>query len=501
MRYFEVQRLEKYRLPSRQRLAVMSLKQKTFSGVRWTTFSFLVRALLHLVQVVTLARLLEPADFGLIAIVMAIMAFLQMFSDAGVSSAIIHFQNITREQFSSLYWLSVAASLGIALLVALLSPLVATFFGQHALQPLLMLAALTLIISSLGQQIRIVAQKNMRFSELAKVDVTGSLSSLVTVVTVAFLGGGAYSLVAGSMMSAVVITLVVWWKLADGWRPQFRMRLGEIGEFVKFGSYMVGNNLVNVFNSQVDILLGGRLLGSHAIGLYSVPKDLSQNISDVINSIVTKVGFPVMAMAQEDVERLKRIYLSIIRMTASVNFPIYIAIGLYAPEVVHFTLGEKWQESTPLLMILAFWALLRSTGNPIGSLLMARGRAKLSFQWNTLLVLIIPPVLWVGGEFGAVGLASAALLTQLFLLVPVWLFLVRPLCGAGLVEYLSQFTTPFVIALIAGFIGFECANIFVRPDMRMIVGFISHFVFYILLSYRFNKIWLLTIREMIIGRS
>jgi len=479
----------------------MSLKQKTFSGVRWTTFSFMIRVLLHFVQVVTLARLLEPADFGLIAIVMAIMAFLQIFSDAGVSSAIIHFRSVTREQFSSLYWLNVAVSLGLALFVALGSHWVATFFEKHELQPLLMLAALTLVISSLGQQIRIVAQKNMRFSELAWVDVAGSLISLVTVVTVAYLGGGGYSVIAGSMMSAVVITFVVWWRLADGWRPQFRMRLGEIGEFVKFGSYMVGNNLINAFNSQVDILLGGRLLGSYVIGLYSVTRDLNQNISDVINSIVTKVAFPVMAKAQDDVERLKRIYLGIIRMTASVNFPIYVAIGLFAPEVVHFVLGEKWEASTPLLRVLAVWALLRSTGNPVGILLMASGRAKLSFQWNAFLVVIFLPVFWVGAEFGALGLAYAALLTQLFLFVPAWLFLVRPLCGAGLVEYLSQLITPLVIALISGFIGFECASIFVRLDMRVLAGFISHFIFYILLSYRFNKIWLLTIREMITNKG
>ncbi len=479
----------------------MSLKQKTFSGVRWTTFSFMIRVLLHFVQVVTLARLLEPADFGLIAIVMAIMAFLQIFSDAGVSSAIIHFRSVTREQFSSLYWLNVAVSVGLALFVALASHWVATFFEKHELQPLLMLAALTLVISSLGQQIRIVAQKNMRFSELAWVDVAGSLMSLVSVVTVAYLGGGAYSVIAGSMMSAVVITFVVWWRLADGWRPQFRMRLGEIGEFVKFGSYMMGNNLINVFNSQVDILLGGRLLGSYFIGLYSVTRDLNQNISDVINSIVTKVAFPVMASAQDDVERLKRIYLGIIRMTASVNFPIYVAIGLFAPEVVHFVLGEKWEASTPLLRVFAVWALLRSTGNPVGILLMARGRAKLSFQWNAFLVVIFLPVFWVGAEFGALGLAYAALLTQLFLFVPAWLFLVRPLCGAGLVEYLSQLITPLVIALISGFIGFECASIFVRLDMRVLAGFISHFIFYILLSYRFNKIWLLTIREMITNKG
>ena len=479
----------------------MSLKQKTFSGVRWTAFSFIIRSLLYFVQVVALARILEPADFGLIAIVMAIMAFLQMFSDAGVSSAIIHFQSITREQFSSLYWLNVSVSLCLALLVALASHWVATFFGQHALQPLLILAALTLVISSIGQQIRIVAQKNMRFLELAKVDVAGSLSGLITVLTVALLGGGAYSLIAGSMMSAAVITFTVWWKLADGWRPQFRMRFGEIGEFVKFGGYIVCNNLVNVFNSQVDILLGGRLLGSHATGLYSVTRDLNQNISDVINSIVTKVGFPVMAMTQDDIERLKRIYLGVIRMTASVNFPIYVAIGLYAPEVVHFALGEKWEASTPLLRVLAFWALLRSTGNPVGSLLMARGKVKLSFQWNAFLVVIFLPVLWVSAEFGVIGLASAALAIQIFLFVPVWLFLVRPLCGAGLVEYLSQLTTPFVIALISGFVGFECANIFVGSDMRLFIGFIFYFILYVLLSYKFNKIWLLTVRQMIISRG
>ena len=124
----------------------MKLRHQAFSGVRWTTFSSLGRAVLQFLQIALLARLLTPADFGLIALVIAIMAFLQVFADAGISNAIIHYQDIAQEQLSSLYWLNVSVSVVMALMLAASSYWVAKWYNQPSLQYLLMLAAITLVV-------------------------------------------------------------------------------------------------------------------------------------------------------------------------------------------------------------------------------------------------------------------------------------------------------------------------------------------------------------------
>jgi lipopolysaccharide exporter len=475
----------------------MTLRKQTFSGVRWTTFSSLGRAILQFSQIAILARLLTPADFGLVALVVAIMAFLQIFSDTGISNAIIHYQDITREQLSSLYWLNVCVSVALALMLAASTFWVVAWYEQPKLQYLLVLAAITLVVGALGQQIRVLAQKNLRFADLAKVELLAALVGFVVAVALAWVGAGVYALIGGSLVTAVVGCLLVWVRLAEGWRPQARLYPPEIRQFLKFGAYMVCNNLVNTFNSQIDILLGGRLLGAESLGLYSVPKDMNLRVAAVINPIVTQVGLPVMAKAQDDSAVLKRIYLQTLRMTASVNFPIYVLMAVFAPEIVSLLLGEQWQSAVPLMRVFAMWALLRSTTNPVGSLLMARGRADLSFKWNLVWLLITPPTIWAGSQFGTMGMAIAMLALGVVGYWPNWYFLVRPLCGAGLEEYTRQLAVPLALALTAGVAGCAVAYVLDGGLLRVMIGGLTGCLVYCGLSWKFNRVWVSAMLELL----
>lgn len=479
----------------------MTLRKQTFSGVRWTTFSSLGRVALQFLQIAILARLLTPADFGLVALVVAVMAFLQIFSDVGISSAIIYYQDISQEQLSSLYWLNVSVSAVLALILATSSYWVASWYQQPALRYLLMLAAVTLVVGALGQQIRVLAQKNLRFADLAKVELMAALVGFIAAVTLAWMGAGVYALIAGSLTTAAVGCLLVWVRLSEGWKPHLRLKLTEIRQFLRFGAYMIGNNLANTFNSQIDILLGGRLLGVQSIGLYSVPKDLNLRIGNIINPIITQVGLPVMAKAQGDEALLKRVYLQTMRMTASVNFPIYLALGLFAPEIVKLLLGAKWHDAIPLLQIFSIWALLRSTGNPVGSLLIARGRADLSFKWNMVWLLIMSPAIWAGSQFGVTGMAVAMATLGILGYWPNWYFLVRPLCGAKLGEYSVQMAVPLNLSLFAGLAGYLSAYLGEGDLLRLAIGVSVGGLVYFGLSWRFNHVWVDAMMELVTGKS
>ena len=473
-----------------------SLRKQAFSGVRWTTFSSGAKLVVQLAQVVVLARLLSPADFGLMAVVGAILAFLQIFTDMGVSNAIIHYQKIDEIQLSSLYWLNVGSSVAIAAIMAALSPLAAWFYGQDELEPLLVLAGACLVVVAAGQQIRVVAQKRLAFAALAAVDLPAYVIGFGVAVLIALKGGGVYSLIFGNLATATTGTVLLWVLVSRGWRPKLVLKIRRISDFLRFGAYMIGNNVVATINSQVDIFLGGRILGAASIGLYSVPKSLSLRVSQAVNPIVTLVGMPVMAKAQEDVALLRNVYLQTIRMVASVNFPIYVAMGLFAPELVRVLLGEKWADAATLMQIFAWWGLLRATGNPVGSLLMAVGRADLSFKWNLAWLFITPPAIWVGSLFGALGIAIAMFGTVVVGFVPNWYFLVRSQCGARFGEYVVQIAVPLAISAVAGFVGVAAAWPFESPLVRLAVGAATIGVVYVGLSTRFNRVWFSAMREL-----
>ncbi|HCS65800.1 MAG TPA: colanic acid exporter [Cellvibrio sp.] len=467
----------------------MTLKHKTFSAVRWTTAATGVRALLQLAQVAVLARLLAPEDYGLMAMVSVVLGFASIFSDMGVNSAYVQRQDVTQEQRSSLFWLNVGMSGALTLLVLVFSPLIARFFGDDRLTPLLMLAASTFVISALGQQVRMTAEKALDFRPVVLLEVAAALLGFAAAVTVAFAGWGVYALILGGIVGAVSGTLLAWLFLARGWRPLWRFRLGDVRSYLGFGGALVANNIVNEINRGIDLLLGGRMLGAAALGLYSLPRQIVFQIQGMVNPIITRVGFPLIAQVQADIPRVRAIYLKTLNMTAATNAPLYVGIAFFAPEVVRIVLGDKWLAAADLLRLLAVWGFLRSTGNPVGSLLLGMGRADLSLKWNLGMLFVIPPVLWVGSQFGTMGMAWALLGFQLFMFVPGWYVMVRPLCKAGLVEHAVAALRPFLLAVAgiapAYFLTIDINNLYLHVTAAVVISA----PLYLASSYLVNREW------------
>lgn len=467
----------------------MSLKQLTFSAVRWTTFSTVFRSALQILQVAILARLLVPEDFGLMAIVTAIIGVAAILSDMGISSALIQRQEVTQQQLSSLYWLNVVAGFVMMLILAAVSPLISKFYGDTRLTSLVIITSSVFFIGAISQQLKITSSKSLHFAKQSYIEVISASVGFLSSTGLAYSGYGVFSLAWANVISALLNTLLVWLMLSNGWRPQFRLQIKEIMDFLKFGAFMVGNNLVTNLSMAADIFLGGRLLGPAALGLYSLPRNLCMQIQSSVNPIITRVGFPLMSRVQNEPDQLKMIYLNILRMTASVNIPIYIGLAVFAPEVVVLLFGEKWLISTDVLRILAVWGLLRSTKNPVGILLIATGRAKRSFKWNLFFLFIHPGVIWLGSKWGTEGLALALLLSATVNLLPSWHYLVKPCCGAGIAENIKQLVVPLWISLVAAMGGYMAATAMDSLFSRLLLGLGISALAYLVLSYFFNRAW------------
>ena len=479
----------------------MNLKQQTFSAVRWTTLAFLSKAVLQFLQVVILARLLTPEDFGLIALVVSIITFAQIFTDMGVSNAIIHRQYISHDELSSIYWLNVLSGITLTILLIVISPLIAGFYNVPSLGKALMLISLYFTITAIGQQVKVIAEKELRFSELARVEVFASIIGFIVSVTWAYISPSVFALIMGLLTTALITTVLLWGNIAKGWRPLIRLRFSEIRSFLKFGIYMMANNLVNTFNQQIDILIGARFLTPTSLGIYGLPRDLCLRLGLIINPIVTRVGFPVMAKVQDDKDKLKSVYLKTVRMTASINFPLYVGIAIFAPEVIRVIFGEKWQSAIPILRVLAIWGLVRASTNPVGSLIFALGKADLAFKWNLSLMFLIFPSIWIGTQYGNYGLAVSMLFVNLIFIVPSWLFLIRPLCNAGFFEYMNQLIIPLWISIVSVSFGYISVIYIESAAFRLEVSMVTSVFFYLLLSRLFNKIWYGAMKELIFIKS
>lgn len=465
----------------------MSIAARSFSAARWTTVSNIMRAILQLAQLIVLTRFLSPQDYGLIALVMVVISYAALLSDMGLSTAFVQRQHISHEERSSLYWLSVAVSAGLMLLVTAASPLASWIFNEPHLVLLLALVSTNFLAVALGQQLRMDAEKALNFRPVALIELAGAVGGFCIAIVTAMLGWGVYALVAAAMFSAWLTTLLCWMFLAKGWRPLLRLRWAEVRWFVRFGGGMVINNVMNHINATSDVLLGGHLLGAAQLGTYSVPRNLILQIQSMVNPIFTRVGFPVIASLQYEPARVQQVYLKIMNLTATVNAPIYVAMAVFAPEFVQLMLGEKFQGAAPLLRVLAVWGLLRSFGNPVGSLLFGLGRVRLSMWWNGSLLLIVPPALWLGSQYGAIGMAFAMATVMAVLFVPSWALLLRPTCGAGLWVYSKQVLTPSLCAVMAGGSGWLAVSGFSLPWLRLGIGLACCALSYTAISWVLNK--------------
>lgn len=470
----------------------MSLANRTYSAARWTTTSTVIRAGLQLAQVAVLARILAPQDYGLMAMVNLVLSYAGLFNDMGLSTAFVQRQSISHEERSSLYWLNVVVGGILMLLVIAAAPLVAMFFHEPKLVPLTTLVATNFLVNALGQQLRMNAEKSLNFRPVALIEIFAAVIGFaIAMLTAWWWDWGVYALVSSTMVSAWLTLGSSWLFLANGWRPAWRLQWDEVRWFVRFGGGMVINNLTNHVNATVDILLGGRLLGTSLLGLYSVPRNLILQVQFMVNPIFTRVGFPLIASIQHDPKRVREIYLKTMNMTASVNTPIYVAMGVFAPEIVLLLLGDNWQDASPLLRILAIWGLLRSFGNPVGSLLFGLGHVRLAVWWNAGLLLIVPPVIWLSSKYGALGMAYSMSGLMAILFVPAWAILIRPTCGAGLWEYTQQVLIPIFCALLAGGLAWLSVIQFNFSPIRLAMGFSVGIIAYFSISWIMNRKWCL----------
>ncbi|MCO5235647.1 MAG: MOP flippase family protein [Chitinophagaceae bacterium] len=438
----------------------MNLVQKTRSGVRWTTISASIGATTQLLLMSVLARFLGKKDFGLIAIALFIINFSQLFIDIGISNAIIHKQDVSQKQLSSLYWSNVILGILLFGILFTISPLIAVFYKEPMLTNVIRSVGITFLIQPFGMQFATLLRKELHFKELAIRNIISRTIGLVTGISLGYFGFGVYALVYSTIVMSAIDMLLLTILGRRIHSPSFHLKISEIRPFLSFGMYQMGEKAINYINSDLDTLIIGKFLGVDALGIYSMAKNFVLKPFQVINPILTRVAFPVMAKVQDNIQKLKNIYLKMQNVLAFVNFPVFIFMFFYAEAVVLLIFGSKWLDAALPLRILSLYAMIRSTMNPIGSLQLARGRADQGFYWNLIQSGILFFTVYLGSRWGIIGVCITLAAVQVLLFVISWKAMVYPLCGASFLEFSRVFWEPLYISFLPAIIIFPFFHLF-----------------------------------------
>jgi O-antigen/teichoic acid export membrane protein len=370
---------------------------------------------------VLMARLLDPADFGLVAMVTVVTGIYDMFANGGLSSATIQKEIITDEQISTLFWINVFIGGAIGILCVATAPILIAFYHEPRLSWIAAAFAAGFFISGAGVQHMALLMRQMRYELQAAIEILSSLVGVVIGILMAVFGFGYWALVAAAITPRVVLTASTW--LATLWVPGRPRRTAEVRTLLSFGGTITLEHFVTYVGYNFEKALLGRVWGADALGLYGRAFQLVELPAAHLTSAIGGVTLSALSRMQKDTSRIKRIFLQIFAIINAMTIPATIFCAVFADEIVLVVLGAKWVDATTILRLLTPAILVFGMTNPIGLLLQAIG-----FQTRTLWVacatapvVILACVLAM--PYGPNGVALAFSCALVLLLVPriVWL--------------------------------------------------------------------------------
>ena len=394
--------------------------------------------LIRIGSTMVLARLLNPQDYGLVAMVTTVTGVLGLFRDFGLSSASVQRATITREQTSTLFWINLLFG-GILTIAALaLAPAVGAFYHEPRLFWIMNVLAVGFLFNGAGVQHSALLQREMRFTELAFIDLFSLLVGIAFAIGMAKAGYGYWALVASGVSAPLTTTLGLW--LATKWRPGLPQRGIGIRSMMRFGGTVTLNGLIWTVASGFDKILLGRYWGPNAVGIYYNASQLIRIPTDNLNSALGDVAFSALSRVQNDPERFRRYFLKGYALIVALTLPITVVCAVFADDVIAILLGSKWTGAVGIFRILAPTILVYAIANPLGWLLNALGLVErgLKIAMASAPLLIVGYV--VGLPYGPTGVALAYSTVMTLGLVPLVMWAVHgTVIGAGdIVRTLSR---------------------------------------------------------------
>lgn len=425
----------------------MSLTRKTVRGALWLVGGRAWSQVLNLTIGVALARLLSPADYGLMGMVMVVTGLVAILADLGLAAAVVQKQDLSQRELTGVFWLGHGLAWTVAGLIGALSPWVAMFYGQPQVEQLMWVLALTFPLTSLGTVHGALLQKELRFREGTLVQVSASLAGGVAGLAVAAAGWRVWALVAQSLVSAVVATAGVWWR--SGWRPDWRFGRADLVRIWDFSLNLTGFQVVNYFARKADSFLIGRFVGAGALGNYTLAYTLMLYPISSLISVAQGVMMPALAQVQDDPERAARGYIRACGYLAFLILPTMVGLALVAPEAVMLVYGPQWVETGKVLQVLAWVGTFQPFVSLIGALVVARGLTRLFFWWGLGASAFTVTGFVVGVQWGMMGVAVAYLTTEVLLTVfgMPWLY---GRVGVSVPALLRALAVPAVSAGVMG---------------------------------------------------
>lgn len=425
-----------------------SLTHRAAHATLWSTLEIIARYGVQFAVMVVLARLLTPADFGLIAMLLVFTSVAALLVDAGFGTALVQKQQTTANDETTVFLTNLGVSTIVAAALWFAAPAIAIFYSQPALVALTRLLLFVLPLSAFAAVPDALLTQRLDFRSRANAEIFASLCSGGAAVVMAWRGFGVWSLAWQAIIAIGMRALLLW--VFSGWRPRGRFETTSFRSLFGFGGYMLMANLLNTLSIRLQSLLIGKLFDSRTLGYYTLAQNTQQAPAQFMSSVLNRVGLPVFSTVVDQPAKLVGALRLSLRVSIFVFVPCMVGIAVVAKSLITVLYGARWAPAAPLLSVLSvaamFWPLHVLNLAAIG----ARGRSDLIFKLEVIKRVVSIGLIVVCSFYGAMAIAWAVLASSVFGVgVNTWYS--HKLLGYGVLAQLQdQSATLLLSAMAAG---------------------------------------------------
>ena len=423
----------------------MELKGKVLHALRWTATLRLLSQFLSWAMTLYVVRLLTVEDYGLFSLAMVFVGLLMWTNELGIGAALVQKKDITKYDYQLGFGIVLIANLVFSMTLVLLAPFISVYFEEPKLTPILQVTAFGFMSNAFIVIPESYLSRQLDFKRKSIVELVSNIGGGAITLAAAYLGYGVWAMVWGFIS--------IWAIRAIGLNiispihvlPKFSLKRAK--QIITFGGLVTMDHLAWYFATRSDAFIIGKLLGTGALGIYSVALHVASMPMQKINGLLNEIAFPAFSSIQADGEKVTTYLLKAIRLISFFAFPIFFGLASVAPVFVELVLGSKWSEAAYPLAVLSMVMPLRMIVNIYASTLRGIGRAGVSVMLTILTGLIMVGGFAIGTRWGIKGVCLSWLVT-----VPTTSFLValiaRPFCGFGAFKLIKELFAPLLASAI-----------------------------------------------------
>ncbi len=328
----------------------MSLKRRALKAAFWVGVERFGQQAIQFFVSILLARLLEPAEFGLVAMISVFMAVSGALINGGFASSLIQKTDVSHIDESTVFWFNLFISVGMMAILWAAAPWIADFYNQPRLVSITRWCSLNLLLTGFGVVQMALLQKEFLIVRRMIATMSSIIISGVVSAWMAVKGYGVWALVAQCLVMNVVMILVIW--ILHPWRPLFVFSIRSFKTLFGFGSRLLGCSLMTAVFENMYQLIIGKLYSATELGLFQRAKKLMELCANVPITLITQIQFPYLCKIQDDPAAMKSVFLKVLKYAAMFIFPLLVGLAVSAPNLIVVLIGEKWLPCVGYLRIL-----------------------------------------------------------------------------------------------------------------------------------------------------